>query len=257
MQKIVLLLVVLITIAACKKDVEIVKPNIPVIPESKNASLTVSFSALVNGKALVPINRYYQVSKQEAYTVTKLNYYISNVRLKRSDGSYFTEPESYHLIKHVDSLTKFTIKDVPPAEYVGIDYLIGVDSLRNVSGIQSGALDPANLMFWDWNTGYIFFKLEGRYGSVTVEDAEYAIHVGGFQAPYSCLQNVSLSFPNTLSVKSNGLHTIDINTAVDEIFKNPKDIGFDYYYSEVVKGPMIFQDISVNYRDIFTVAATN
>jgi hypothetical protein len=34
-----------------------------------------------------------------------------------------------------------------------IKFLLGVDSLKNVSGIQTGALDPAKGMFWTWNTG--------------------------------------------------------------------------------------------------------
>lgn len=240
-----------VSLVSCKKDINLEEPEI------KNASVNVEFVATVKGAPLVPVTRYYSIISQEAFTIAKFNYYVSNVRLKRSDGSYFTEPESYHLIKHIDNITKFSINDVPPGDYTSIEYLIGVDSLRNVSGAQSGDLDPAKLMFWDWDTGYIFFKLEGQYGTASIEDAEYAIHVGGFQAPYSCLQTVSLAFPSTLSIKSNGVHQIDLNTSIDEIFKNPTDIGFDYYYKEVVKGPKIFQDLSKNYRDMFTVKSVN
>ena len=37
---------------------------------------------------------------------------------------------------------------------------LGVDSLRNVTGVQTGALDPAMDMYWTWNTGYVMAKLE-------------------------------------------------------------------------------------------------
>lgn len=134
--------------------------------------------------------------------------------------------------------------------------MIGVDSLRNVSGAQTGALDPSNDMFWDWNTGYIFFKLEGRYGTASIEDAEYSIHVGGFEAPYSCIQTTQVNFPATFNVQDNGNHQIDFDVKVDEIFSNPKDISIEYYYSQVTSGPKIFQDISLNYKDMFSVRNT-
>jgi hypothetical protein len=217
------------------------------------AKLDLSFLPVIGTQSLTPITKFYKNSSNESFTVTKFNYYVTNVRLKKEDGTYYEEPQSYHLIKHIDAVNGFSINDVPAGKYVGYEFLLGVDSLHNVSGAQSGALDPANQMFWDWNTGYIYLKLEGRYASAAVGDGEFAIHVGGFQAPFSCLQKVSLSFPTTLIAKKGVTHQISTKVDVLELFKNPATIGFDYYYEEVVKGPKIFQDISLNYRDMFTV----
>src|SRR5205085_3433926 len=138
-----------------------------------------SFSAFVNKTALVPNTKWYKNTSNEIFTVTKLKYYITNVKLHREDGLVFTEEDSYHLIKHVDSLsaTAFSIKNLPPGNYNGMEFLIGVDSLRNVSGVQTGALDVNNQMFWSWNSGYIFFKMEGDYVSDSVPDgSQFAIH---------------------------------------------------------------------------------
>ena len=55
----------------------------------------------------------------------------------------------------------------------------GVDSLLNYNGIHEGALDPINNMYWTWQTGYIYCKLEGYIlNQTTKQNFEY--HIGGF-----------------------------------------------------------------------------
>jgi endonuclease/exonuclease/phosphatase family metal-dependent hydrolase len=39
---------------------------------------------------------------------------------------------------------------------------LGVDSVTNAAGVHCCALDPANGMYWSWQSGYIQFKLEGN-----------------------------------------------------------------------------------------------
>src|SRR5690606_605399 len=92
------------------------------------------------------------------------NYWITNIRLTRSDGTEFREEESYRLIRgDKQATTHFHIPEVPAGTYTGIKFMIGVDVPRNTSGAQTGALDPAvnGDMFWSWSTGYIQAKLEG------------------------------------------------------------------------------------------------
>jgi hypothetical protein len=145
------------------------------------AKLIIRFKAMVNGLPLQPNTKKYHNSSEDTFTVSKFNHYVSKLRLLRNDGSFYEEPESYHLMKHVEGVNSFTLSNLPDGDFTGLQFLIGVDSLRNVSGIQSGDLDVSHGMFWDWNTGYIFFKLEGDYRSQNVPGgAQYAIHIGGF-----------------------------------------------------------------------------
>ena len=255
------LILLSILFSACEKDGPAL-PSPAVVPVVKDttaeqAKILFSFKGTVNSQTLLPISKYYQNASKELFTVTKFNYYISNVRLQKVDGSWYTEPDSYHLIRHVENATSFEIKGLPIAEYTSIRFLIGVDSIKNISGAQNGALDPANLMFWDWHTGYIFLKLEGDFSSALVPEAQFAIHVGGFEGQYSCLQTVTMSLPQTLKAVRNGNHQIAFQVAIDEIFKNPRQIGFDKYYEELSKGPKVFQDLSINYRDMFSIEKVN
>jgi len=237
---------------SCKKDVKIEEK--PDETKTQPASLVVNFSATANNKAIEPNDVWYKNSSDDGFTISLFNYYISNIKLTKQDGTIFAEPESYHLIQHINGSTSFTIANVPVGTYKSIEFLIGVDSLRNISGAQTGALDVANQMFWDWDTGYIFLKLEGEYYSVETPNSNfYAIHIGGFLGEHSCLQKASFDLAAPIVAKGGKSSTLKYKVSVDEIFDGPQKIGFDYYYGQVKFGPKIFRDISLNYIDIFQV----
>jgi endonuclease/exonuclease/phosphatase family metal-dependent hydrolase len=60
------------------------------------------------------------------------------------------------------------------ASYIRIT--LGVDSVTNAAGVHCCALDPANGMYWSWQSGYIQFKLEGKEKDGTALN----LHLGGF-----------------------------------------------------------------------------
>src|SRR5690606_1551843 len=132
----------------------------------------------------------------DGFTVRLFKYYISNVVLITDQGDRFVEPESYHLINQAESSSLYlNLQAVPAGNYTKVQFLIGVDSLRNVSGAQTGALDPLNDMFWTWSTGYIMAKMEGNSVQSTAPGQVLNFHIGGFAGAYSVLQEVVLELP--------------------------------------------------------------
>ena len=126
-------------------------------------------------------------------TFSLLSYYISNVKLKKADGSEYAQPESYHLVRlNSGSLAEIVLTNIPVGEYTGITYTIGVDSTRNVSGVQEGALSPSNGMFWSWNTGYIFVKAEGT--SPQSSNGEFKYRLGGFSGENNAIRTNTRNF---------------------------------------------------------------
>ncbi len=78
---------------------------------------------------------------------------------------------------------------VPAGEYNQLTFIVGVDSLRNTMNIsrRTGVLDPAssmdNGMYWSWNSGYIFFKIEGESPAAPADPTgnhKFRYHIGGF-----------------------------------------------------------------------------
>lgn len=74
-----------------------------------------------------------------------------------------------------------------------IDFLLGTDSLSNVSGILEGALDPINGMYWAWNSGYINVKTEGLFRDSTGKEFPFEFHIGGYLAPNETVRSLSFS----------------------------------------------------------------
>lgn len=146
---------------------------------------------------------FIQPMSGEKITFRTLRYYLSNVKLKKTDGSWWSEPESYRLIDAaVDIQPELEIKGVPTGDYTEISFTIGVDSTRNVSGAQDGALSPSNGMFWSWNTGYIFIKAEGDAPASAT--GSFAYHIGGFKDPDNAIQVKSFVMPGgVISIKGN------------------------------------------------------
>jgi hypothetical protein len=243
------LILILVAFFGCKKDEPVFQKSGPGGEVYSKAAL--DFKLFANGTPLLD-STLYTNAQGDSFSVNRFNYYISNIKLTRADGFVYHEKDVYRLVKHMDGEESFIMENVPTGKYSKMEFLIGVDSLRNVSGIQDGALDPVHNMFWDWNSGYIFFKMEGRYRTNTQQFIDdYAIHIGGFKPPHPCLQTASLTFDTLLNIKTGRVPTINIGVTADEVFKRPHDIGFDYYYSHITLET--FREVSENYRDMFSV----
>ncbi len=67
-------------------------------------------------------------------------------------------------------------------------FKLGVDSLIHEKGIMYGDLDPIHDMYWTWQAGYIYAKVEGNYQGMPIR-----LHLGGWQSPFRCDQLIEVS----------------------------------------------------------------
>jgi hypothetical protein len=176
-------------------------------------------------------------------------YYISNIAFVNDKGKAVAEDDSYHLVNEVKLSSKEFIVNIPDGEYTTMQFLIGVDSLHNVSGAQSGALDPINAMFWDWNTGYIMAKLEG----VTIPDQkEFSYHIGGFAGTTNTVRSVTLKLPKAVVATQSKRPVIVIQSDIGEWFKTPAALS-------ISRSPVVTLEskeaaaIADNYADMFSI----
>ena len=167
-----------ILFASCKKDeVSQYDPNV-------KADLSVEFDNIVGAADLQLNTGSYTNATGESFKVTKLKYYVSNFVLTNSNGTVFTVPQDscYFLIDESDATTHEPILKVPEGEYKTLTFTVGVDSLRSTKDIsqRTGVLDPTAAggdMYWGWNSGYIFFKMEGTSPASMMG---FMYHIGGF-----------------------------------------------------------------------------
>lgn len=248
---IALALVLILLFTACEKKDTV--PPVSENPVQKDLGKIAVDVSPAFGSEELQYSKYYLNAAGDSVNVTRFAYYVSNVVFVKSDGSAFAEPESYHLLDHAGSATKgFTVANVPLGEYSSLSFLIGVDSLRNCSGAQSGDLDPAKGMFWTWNSGYIFLKMEGR-APRSAGNKAYTYHIGGFKGVNKSMQKVSLSFNGSiLKSAQGGLARVVLKADAAEIFKSPNIIDVSTFYYQMSEGAGA-KKLSENYKDMFIV----
>ncbi len=232
-----------ITFTGCKKD----DPD-DTAPTAEAGTLNVQFNNVVGTQNLELNTGNYTNEMGQPFTVSTFKYYVSNLKLKKTDGTYFTVANSYYLVnQEVSNSNKMTLSNVPAGEYTALEFVIGVDSARNCSGAQTGALDPSNGMFWTWNSGYIFLKLEGN--SIASVDSGLTFHIGGYKGATNCIKNATINFSTNLVVNSSKAPKLAIDANVLEMFKSPIAVDFSTF-SFTMGGPSSVT-VADNYADMF------
>lgn len=211
------------------------------------------FTHLVGSEKLKLNTTDYTNPAGESFRLSMFKYYISNIELVQGAGPIYRFPNSYYLIDEADSLTKtFTLPNVPVGDYTEIRFLIGVDSTRNVSGAQTGALDPINGMFWEWKTGYIFVKLEGTSPASSDSLKRIRYHIGGFQNPNN-IRTVALPINGNMTVTNGGTAVMNWKVNVNEMLQTPNLIKFAEH--PVLMFDAATAQVADNYKDMFSITS--
>jgi hypothetical protein len=239
------------------------------IDYSNRSRITLSFNHVVGNQPLSMGNTSYTNGSGEEFKITSLKYFISNISLTKTDGSVYVVPQdsSYFLIDESEDTSKQPVITTPPGQYKQISFLIGVDSLRNTKDISQriGILDPtasAADMYWTWNSGYIFFKLEGNSTVSPQTDKSFRYHIGLYggitSGTINNIKRVSIDLNPLGSVKVNNAKnsTIFIQGDILKVFtgKNKISIGSN----SVVMATPFSASVAENYANMFVhVKTTN
>ncbi len=229
------ILLIGLIVSSCTKD-----EQQKITPMEKLASVQLVFDNVVGSSDLVLDSQSYINDFEEEFTVKKFNYFISNIEFKKTDGTFQKIPQdsSYFLIKEIDDFSHIAnINLLAEGTYTGIRFILGVDSLRSTmpKEMQSGVLDQGGYaadMYWVWNQGYIFLKLEAyeyqpKGGSSNVP---YVYHIGGFGGyntpTINNIRTIQLDFPEVLQASSSQKRKIKIKTDLLKVITGPNPIKF-------------------------------
>lgn len=157
------------------------------ITSTETGTVKITIKNTVKGNAMALNSTTYTNSFGEQYTISKFKYYLSNVSVTGTPIN--TVNGHYYLIDESNPASLSFSFEAPVNKYGAISFLIGVDSTRNVSGAQTGALDPLHDMFWTWSSGYIMAKMEGNSPQSPVVNNKVEYHIGGFSGTNSVLKN--------------------------------------------------------------------
>lgn len=249
-------------ICSCKKGEDVA----PDFNERNLAPFSVEFDNIIGDRTLTFNNTAtpYTNAAGEKFTVSMLQYFISNIKVATADGKEYAvkQDSSYFLIKSSDKATRFAKVRVPEGDYTRLTFTLGVDSLRSTMGIdkRTGVLDPAAAgdhdsggMYWGWNSGYIFFRFEGN-SNVISDDVngdptgkkQFKYHIGGFGG-YSAptINNiktitVDLTTAGIARVRKDRQSNVHLFVDAMKVFNGPNS------FSIAAHPNVMFSDYSVN-----------
>lgn len=247
--------------SSCKKE----KPE-PVFNDKNLAPLSIEFDNIVGGQNLHLNSGSYTNAAGENYSITLLQYFVSNIKLSKADGTTYTVPQdsSYFLIKEGDEDFSEALVNVPEGDYTSLTFTVGVDSLRSTMDIskRTGVLDPTggmdDGMYWGWNSGYIFFKMEGLSSAAPVDGSgqhKFRYHIGGFGG-YSAptLNNIKtvtldLSERGIAQVRKGKTSNIHLIVDMDKVMSGATTVSIAAYPT-VMLGDFS-AEIASNYAQMF------
>lgn len=203
-------------LSACKKENSEESPSM--------AWIAIRFHPTIN-RDDIQLNTNYTNIYSENFTFTTFRFYTGQYQLKaRSQGtSQQVSGGRYWLADLKEPSTMSVEASLLPGSYNQLNFLLGVDSARNVSGVKAGDLDPVQGMFWTWNSGYIYFKFEGNATVSPEPNGKFEYHFGGFRYPNSAIRNftAALTDPKFWDLSGGDTLQININIAPGQFFSAP------------------------------------
>jgi len=202
--------------SGCKRDEDDSQPTV--------GSVSFAVANVVGTQPLALDGTAYATASGETFTVSTFEYYVSNIKFTKSDGTTYAAPNEYHLVNTAKpASTSFTVSNVPTGDYTGVSFIVGVDSTTTKGDplALTGDLNPALAMHWAWNTGHIFLKLEGTVTSASPSKV-LTCHIGGYRAPYSAIVTAAPSLNGaTLLVRAGQTPKVALTADVLKIFDGP------------------------------------
>lgn len=143
------------------------------------------------GNAALELQKDY-LMEGDTVRFEKVRFYLSGLRLLYKGKVVAADATEVHLLDAAQpqSLHWQLLIDTSNV-YDEVQLTLGTDSFSNVSGAQSGDLDPVHGMYWSWQSGYINVKIEGYAGRCPGRKHKFQYHLGGYQGSTASQQHWS------------------------------------------------------------------
>lgn len=157
------------------------------LAQTNHDTVTLDFQVTYQGKRLA------LDQESDSLLVTAFRFYVGQFQLFHHGRVICRPNQPFHLIDLEDNLSGKLCLTIPAGlNFDEVSFLLGTDSLSNVSGALGGDLDPTKGMYWAWNSGFINIKLEGQFPASQAKNHEFQFHLGGYLPPFQSAQRVRL-----------------------------------------------------------------
>lgn len=177
------------------------------------------------------------------FSVTKLVYYISNIKLVGDGVDDFQSDEIQYIDASNAATGQITLSDVPYGNYKGITFILGVDPGRNVTGGLPSTTENNNMAWPDqMGGGYHHMKFEGLWVN-GVDTSGFLMHLGKTHQ-VNCDQNRAINL-NSETVS----HNLTMN--LNEWFRTPAVYDFAVDGTSIMMNDAAMEKLARNGDDCF------
>ena len=132
------------------------------------AQLSIEFVAKWEARPVTLSESWHAARNNSSLSLSRIAYLVSEPLLIDSTGSEHILNDWYGLIDFEAGVTSVDLVGLPPLEFTAIEFLIGLKPEVNQSDPAKfpakHPLNPIhNKLHWNWQDGYIFLALEGRW----------------------------------------------------------------------------------------------
>ncbi|MBI9035171.1 MAG: hypothetical protein JEZ03_11935 [Bacteroidales bacterium] len=255
-----LLAVIVLNFYSCKKE----------LPQSDSGKIIFNFKHQVGNEDLEVDELLYTDAAGYKYLINEIQYFISDVRLYKSDGTV-KHIQDWKAIHYVDTDIQTThqwevFDEITPGTYDSISFVFGIDSASNQSYMYVNS--PENNMFWpdQLGGGYHYMKCNGKYES---EDGApllpFNLHLGIGQV-YSGETNdvnqiigfvhnhfrVSLS-ESSFTITKDRTNSFSIIMNVEQWFKEPYVFDHQEYGAYIMQNQKAMNMVRQNGHNVFSI----
>lgn len=233
-------LLVLLFIQCQKKEV--------LAPEVNTGIMKLIISHSVDAKPMQFDTLLYKNASGTKYSVSKLQYYISDIALSNNKGEQW-KSDSLFYIDASQEISERILLSVPHGNYTQLTFNIGLSAKHNKDGHLPNTPENLNMA---WPTvmggGYHFMKLEGYYVGSSGSQFGYAMHLGTNAALTQhnpIVKNITIAAGNT--------STLNLSMNINEWFTHPNRYDFILDGNYTMSDTTLIKLISKNGKDVFTI----
>ena len=253
----------LFTLLSCRNDDDSSE-------NTTTGSLEVKFENGFNNLGDIVLNQTTQTSVNgQKHQFSTLKYVISNISLIDENGAefqyHYNDPDKGAFIidqaQAEAGLVRINLNEIPKNNYKKIKLGLGISQSayligQNGQGIFWEKAKSAG-MSWSWAAGYVFVKLEGKYGtsSPTTEFMNHTGNMGDVVANNTpdLYREITLDFPTTARVNGNIVPSVHILADFNQYLSGATSLTLDSTNDNAMGSSTHLVQVTNNLAQMFKV----
>lgn len=181
------------------------------------------------------------------YSISKVEYFVSNIGLREENDVTFSTSEVYYVNASEPATNTICVDSIPVGNYSGFTLHIGLYPTQNKTGYLPNTTENLNMLWPEpMGGGYHFLKCEGHFLDDNADATGFAIHLG----TNASLLTIHLDHPIFIEHSD---HHITLEMNLNEWFRNPNVFDLSADGSYIMDNPEAMSLIAENGMNVFSI----